>query len=93
NIVDEAEANYKAAKANNLPKFNLQGGLQKVDGNSGFYTYQAGISIPFLSGSNKAQIRTAKIDKEITEANVQFKQKEVQSKFIQAKENYQKWKT
>ena len=29
NIVDEAEANYKAAKANNLPKFNLQGGLQK----------------------------------------------------------------
>ena len=33
------------------------------------------ISIPFLSGSNKAQIRTAKIDKEITEANVQFKQK------------------
>jgi cobalt-zinc-cadmium resistance protein CzcA len=93
NIVDEAEANYKAAKANNLPKFNLQGGLQKVNGNSGFYTYQAGISIPFLSGSNKAQIRIAKIDKEITEGNVQFKQKEVQSKFIQAKENYQKWKT
>ncbi len=93
NIVDEAEANYKAAKANNLPTFNLQGGLQKVNGNSGFYTYQAGISIPFLSGSNKAQIRTAKINKEIVETNLQFKKQEVQSKFIQAKENYQKWKT
>ena len=89
----EAEANYKAVKAKNLPKFNIQGGLQKVNGNSGFYTYQAGISVPFLSGSTKAQIRTAKIDAEIAQANVQFKQREVKTKFMQAKENYQKWKT
>ncbi|WP_298365913.1 CusA/CzcA family heavy metal efflux RND transporter [uncultured Lutibacter sp.] len=92
NIVDEAAANYKVAKADNLPKFNLQGGLQKVEGTSGFYSYQAGISIPFLSGTNKAQIRSTKIDKEIAEANVQFKKQEVQSKFVQAKENYIKWK-
>ena len=93
NIVGEAEANYKVAKADNLPKFNLQGGLQKVNGNSGFYSYQAGISIPFLSGYNKVQIRSAKIDKEIAETNVEFKKQEVQSKFVQAKENYIKWKT
>src|SRR5690606_9202540 len=73
NIVDEAEAEYKAAKADNLPKLNLQGGLQRVNGNSGFYSYQAGISIPFLSGSNKAHIRSAKIDKEIAEIYVAFK--------------------
>jgi len=93
NIVDEAEAKYKAAKADNLPKFNLQGGLQRVNGNSGFYTYQAGISIPFLSGTNKAQVRSARIDKEIAETNVAFKKQEVQSRFVQAKENYIKWKT
>ncbi|WP_452226161.1 CusA/CzcA family heavy metal efflux RND transporter [Lacinutrix cladophorae] len=93
NIVDEAEAKYKAAKADNLPKFNLQGGLQKVNGNSGFYTYQAGISVPFLSGSSKAQVRSARIDKEIAETNVAFKKQEVQSRFVQAKENYMKWKT
>ncbi|SFZ93066.1 cobalt-zinc-cadmium resistance protein CzcA [Flaviramulus basaltis] len=90
--VTEAEATYNAAKADNLPKFNLQGGLQKVNGNSGFYTYQAGISIPFLSGINKAKVKTAKIDSEIAEVTIQFKKKEVQSKFNQAKENYQKWK-
>jgi cobalt-zinc-cadmium resistance protein CzcA len=67
--------------------------LQKVNGNSGFYTYQAGISIPFLSGTTKAQVRTAKIDRQIAESKMQFKQKEVQSKFNQTKENYQKWKT
>jgi cobalt-zinc-cadmium resistance protein CzcA len=93
NIVGEAEANYKVAKADNLPKFNLQGGLQKVNGNSGFYSYQAGISIPFLSGYNKVQIRSAKIDKEIAETNIEFKKQEVQSRFVQAKENYIKWKT
>ncbi len=91
NLVSEAEAKFKAAKANNLPKFNLQGGLQKVNGNSGFYSYQAGISIPFLSGSNKAKIRIAKIDKEIVVANLQFKKQEVQLRYLQAKENYKKW--
>jgi cobalt-zinc-cadmium resistance protein CzcA len=91
--VSEAEATYKAAKADNLPKLNLQGGLQNVNGNSGFYTYQAGVSIPFLSGTNKAKVETAKIDKEIAETNIQFKKQEVQSKFLQSKENYQKWKT
>ena len=90
--VAETEANYKLAKAENLPKFNLQGGLQKVNGNSGFYSYQVGISVPFLSGKTKAQLRVAKIDSKIAQANVQFKQKEVQSKFMQAKENYKKWK-
>jgi cobalt-zinc-cadmium resistance protein CzcA len=92
NLIDEAEANYKAARLKNAPKFNLQGGLQEVIGNSGFYTYQAGISIPFLSGTNKAQIRTARIDREIAETSLLFKNKEVQSRFIQAKEKYNKWK-
>ncbi|MCH3883690.1 CusA/CzcA family heavy metal efflux RND transporter [Tenacibaculum aquimarinum] len=91
--VAEAEATYKAAKANSLPKLNLQAGLQNVNGNTGFYTYQAGISIPFLSGTNKAKVKTAKIDTEIAEANIQFKKQEVQSNFMQATENYQKWKT
>ena len=90
--VSEAEARYKVAKATMLPKFNLQGGLQNVQGNTGFYTYQAGISVPFLSGSAKAQLRSAKIDREISEANVQFRQQEIQSKYIQVKENHQQWK-
>ncbi|WP_142785874.1 CusA/CzcA family heavy metal efflux RND transporter [Changchengzhania lutea] len=90
--VKEAEATYKAAKADNLPKLNLQGGLQNANGNSGFYTYQAGISIPFLSGTTKAKIKTAKIDTEIAKTNIQFKKQDLQSQFIQSKENYKKWK-
>ena len=46
-----------------------------------------------MSGTNKAKVKTAKIDKEIADTNIQFKKQEVQSKFVQSKENYQKWKT
>lgn len=90
--VSEAQADYKAAKAENLPKLNLKGGLQRVHGNSGFYTYQAGISIPFLSGATKAKIRTAKIDTQIAEATEDYKKKEIKSVFLQAKVNHRKWK-
>lgn len=92
NQLNVAEAELRVAKADNLPKLNLQGGLQKVNGNSGFYTYQAGISIPFLSGSNKARIKSAKIDNAIAESNLLFKKQELQSQYAQAKENYLKWK-
>ena len=92
NQLNVAEAELRAAKADNLPKLNLQGGLQKVNGDSGFYTYQAGISISFLSGSNKARIKSAKIDNAIAESNLLFKKQELQSQYAQAKENYLKWK-
>ncbi|MEW7278721.1 CusA/CzcA family heavy metal efflux RND transporter [Aquimarina sp. 2201CG1-2-11] len=93
NLVEEAKANYKAAKATNLPKFNLQGGLQKVNGTTGFYTYQAGISLPFLSGDNRAKIKTARINKEIAVSNIEYQQQEIQSRYSQAKEHYKKWET
>ncbi len=93
NQLNVAEAELRAAKADNLPKINFQGGLQKVNGNSGFYTYQAGVSVPFLSGSNKARIKSAKIDNAIAESNLLFKKQELQSQYAQAKENYLKRKT
>ncbi|WP_242134942.1 CusA/CzcA family heavy metal efflux RND transporter [Aestuariivivens marinum] len=87
-----AEAEFRMAKTDNLPKLNLQGSLQKVDGNTGFYSYQAGISIPFLSSSNKVRVKSAKVDKAIAENNVQFKKKEIQSQYAQRRANYLKWK-
>ena len=86
-----AEANFKVAKATNLPKFNFQGGVQRVQGQSGFYSYQAGISIPFLSGSTKALIKTARVDKEIAASKANYEKKKLQSNYEQALENYEKW--
>ena len=90
--IDEAQASYDAARANLLPKFNLQGGLQRVNGDSGFYTYQAGISIPLFSGPDRSRAKTAKLDTQIVETNATFKQRELQSQFIQARQNFTKWR-
>lgn len=89
--IDEAEANYDAARSDLLPKFNLQGGLQRVNGNSGFYSYQAGISIPLFSGTERSQAKAAKIDSEIARTNADYTQRQLQSEFQQAVQSYQKW--
>ncbi|UNY98473.1 CusA/CzcA family heavy metal efflux RND transporter [Zhouia spongiae] len=86
-----AEANHKSTKSNMLPKFNLQGGLQEVNNNSGFYSYQAGISIPFLSGNDKARIKTAKFDTEIIRLQTDYNKKLIESELKQAIVTYKKW--
>ncbi|SNZ01426.1 CusA/CzcA family heavy metal efflux RND transporter [Flagellimonas pacifica] len=91
--IAEAEANYKSKRANLLPNFNVQGGLQRVNGNSGFYSYQAGISIPLFSGSKRSQTKAAKLDSEIAKANADFTQRQLQSEYQQVTQAYQKWKT
>ncbi|AWH73787.1 CusA/CzcA family heavy metal efflux RND transporter [Dokdonia sp. Dokd-P16] len=91
-LIDEAQASYDAVRANLLPKFNLQGGLQRVNGDSSFYTYQAGISIPLFSGPDRSRAKTAKLDTQIAETNATFKQRELQSQFIQARQNFTKWR-
>ncbi len=93
NKMDEADASYKAIKAHNLPKLNLQGGLQTVNGDNGFYSYQAGISVPFLSGDIRSQVKTAEINKQIAELDATLMEREVTSKFNQAKSEYEKWKS
>ncbi len=89
--ISEAEANYDAERSDLMPNFNLQGGLQRVNGSNGFYSYQAGISIPLFSSSERSQAKAAKIDGEIAKANADFTQLQLQSEYQQAIQAYQKW--
>jgi cobalt-zinc-cadmium resistance protein CzcA len=89
--IDEAEASYKAARSDLLPNLNLQGGLQQVDGSSGFYTYQAGIYVPLFSGTKRSQAKASKIDSEIAKTNADFVKRQLQSEYRQALQAYQKW--
>lgn len=89
--IDEAEASYKAARSDLLPNLNLQGGLQQVNGSSGFYTYRAGISVPLFSGTKRSQAKASKIDSEIAKTNADFVKRQLQSEYRQALQAYQKW--
>ena len=89
--IEEAQANYQAERSDLLPNLNLQGGLQQVNGSSGFYTYQAGISLPLFSGTERSQAKAAKIQSEIAETNAAFVKRQLQSEYQQALQAYLKW--
>ncbi|HEA21959.1 MAG TPA: CusA/CzcA family heavy metal efflux RND transporter, partial [Pricia antarctica] len=61
------KANVGVEKAQFLPKFNLTYGRQEVDNASGFYTYQAGISIPLWFFPQKSRVKAAKADAMVAE--------------------------
>lgn len=87
-----AEAEYKATRADFLPKLNLEGGMQKVNGNSGFYSYKAGISIPFLSGKTYGNVKASRIETEIAEQSARYREAELQAEYRQALQEFEKWK-
>ncbi|TQD35402.1 CusA/CzcA family heavy metal efflux RND transporter [Haloflavibacter putidus] len=90
--IDAAKADYKAAKADLLPKFNLQYGIQEIRGASGYYSYQAGISLPLLSGAERRRIKTSKIEQQITSNKASLSKKRLQTNYTNALRNFKKWK-
>jgi cobalt-zinc-cadmium resistance protein CzcA len=71
--LDVSEAEWKAEKANFLPKLDLGYSRQSVDGTSGYYGWEAGISIPLLFFSQSGKTKAARINYEMT--GQQFKQR------------------
>ncbi|MGB5818705.1 MAG: CusA/CzcA family heavy metal efflux RND transporter [Saonia sp.] len=89
--LETAEAGLSAMRSSLLPQLSLQGGLQRVDGNSGFYSYQAGLSIPFFSGPVKAKARAARIEVQLAENNAQLVAKQLETRHANALQTYEKW--
>ena len=90
--LETSEANYRAAKADLLPKFNVQYGIQEVQNQSGFYTYQAGVSIPLFSGSEKTRVKTAQIQQQIAQNEADFIQQQLKTNYRQSLQGFMKWK-
>lgn len=90
--LETSTANYRAAKADLLPKFNVQYGIQEVQNQSGFYTYQAGVSIPLFSGSEKTRVKTAQIQQQIAQNEADFIQQQLKINYQQSLQGFIKWK-
>ena len=88
-----AEAAHAALQAEFFPKFNLQYGFQEVKGVENYNSYQAGISIPLLSGPAYAKARAAKLQEKVAAQTAAFRKREIQTAFAVAVQNFQKWKT
>jgi cobalt-zinc-cadmium resistance protein CzcA len=74
--LDVSEAEWKAEKAKLLPKLDLRYSRQSVDGTSGFYGWEAGISVPLIFFSQSGKTKAARIKYEMT--GQEYKQRELE---------------
>lgn len=84
NAIDFSLTSVNVSKAGFLPKIDLMYGMQKIEGVSGYNTFQAGISLPLLffsqNGKNKAayadyQIVIKERDQVALEINAVYQEK------------------
>ncbi len=83
-----ADSEWKTEKANFLPKLDLGYKLQSVDGNSGFYGWEAGISIPLLFFSQSGKTKAANLNAQIVGQQYQQKQLEIKAGYNQQISRY-----
>ena len=74
--VNVSNAEWQVEKANFLPKLDLGYTVQSVDGRSGFYGWQMGISVPLLFFSQSGKTRASRINYQISD--LQYQQKELE---------------
>ncbi|WP_291857047.1 CusA/CzcA family heavy metal efflux RND transporter [Marinilabilia sp.] len=74
--LDVSKAEWKAEKANFLPKIDLGYSRQSVDGSTGFYGWEAGISVPLLFFSQSGRAKAARVNYEIS--GQEYKQRELE---------------
>ncbi|WP_346856881.1 CusA/CzcA family heavy metal efflux RND transporter [uncultured Draconibacterium sp.] len=86
--INVAESSWKAEKANFLPKLNLGYKLQSVGGNSGFYGWEAGVSLPLVFFSQSGKNKAAQFDIQIANREYERKNLEIQSGFKQQLSRY-----
>ncbi|RZS97528.1 CusA/CzcA family heavy metal efflux RND transporter [Cecembia calidifontis] len=85
------DAERKAAIANLLPKLNAQYGAQKIEGQSGFYQFRIGVSIPLSFLPQQGRLQSAKIQQQIAEQEYRQTQFELQAGYQSLLQQYRKW--
>jgi cobalt-zinc-cadmium resistance protein CzcA len=91
--VEVANQQIQTARADFLPKLNVQYGRQTINGQSGFYQYQFGLTVPLFFRGQQGRLQSAKIEQEIAAQNLDQRSREMRTRFLTALEAYQKWST
>ena len=86
--INVAEAEWKTMRASYWPKFDVGYTFQSVDGRSGFYSWQAGISIPLLFFSQAGKTKAAKINYGIAGYNFDQKRLRLKAEYNQQMKRY-----
>jgi heavy metal efflux pump (cobalt-zinc-cadmium) len=85
------EALVKVKQKALLPKLNLQYGIQKIGNQTGYYSYQAGISIPLWNRPQKGRIKAAKANAQIASLQEEEQKMLLLNELKQVNQNYQQY--
>ena len=89
--LEVANAEHKSANAAFLPQLNAQYGWQEIGGQSGFYQYQFGLSIPLFFMQEQGKAQAARIGQEIAKQEYQQTQYELEANYQALLQEYNKW--
>ena len=88
-----ADSKYKMEISEFFPKFFVEYGKQKIGSATGYYSYQAGISLPLFFGAQTGRTKFAKTQRDVARQNYDLQQRELTSRQSAATGQYEKWKT
>ena len=83
-----AESQWKAQRSGYYPKIDLGYSRQAVDGTSGYYGWQVGISIPLIFNSQHGKTKAAKLDMLISENQYEQRKLELNAQYNQMMSRY-----
>jgi len=83
-----AHARWQVEKSGFLPKVDLGYKLQSIDGISGFYGWQVGVSVPLLFFSQSGKTKASRLNYEIAGQQLVLKQIEIKNEYQQMINRY-----
>ena len=86
--IDVAESSWKVEQAGYFPKIDLGYVKQTVDGVSGFYGWQVGISAPLLFFSQAGKTKASKLDYQIADQQFEQTRLEINAEYNQLISRY-----
>ncbi len=89
--VEVANAEHNVSTKAYFPKLNGQYGRQEIAGQSGFYSFEVGVSIPLFFGPEMGRAKAAKIQTAIAEQNFLETRLKVNSTYQNLQQAYFKW--
>lgn len=87
-----AEQNLRATRSDLFPKLNMLYGPQHINGQGGFFQYQAGFTIPLVFNKEQGQIQSAKVAHKIAGQQYLQTQLELENQYLRAQEAFYKWR-
>ena len=85
------EKQVKAEKAEFLPKLFVQGGSQKIGNNSGYWSYEVGVSMPVFSSERRAKAKAGKLQFEAEKAQQEHTELLLKLELQTLSANKEKW--